>query len=450
MRNLVAPALSIIALGVLAACTEGPGPSEGGIAPPLPEPTVVETTVPQQEESRDPVVVFGPEGVGADTGAVAQALARFTESSGIAIDYVVVADGNRELARQIAQDEPGDVFLIDSADLLIDNAIERSIRPLPQVVHTEVGREWAAAWLEPARFGELLFGVPVDASVESLIWFQPARFAAAGYEPPETWTGLVELANQMIADELTPFCGFRSEGEQTQAFIDWTFDLLLRSNELGVYDSVLSPNGDRSFDDPAVFDVWLAVRDLWVTPGVGFEVVPLPDDGSEPADPGSALISGECLMARSDPEIIDDLPEETTFADGSPTAVDVVVFPGPRGDQPMIANVTYAVSRSDNADVWAVMQYLGSSQFARHRRAAQADEIDRVPAFLSVAVDQDLFQLTLLELSLLDTTARTTGVRDRWDELMPRTTRLAALAEVRALLSEGRTVTDALDAISEP
>jgi len=448
MRNFLAPALGIIAIGVLAACTEGPGPSEGGVAPPLPETTVVETTAPQQAEERDPVVVVAPDGGGADAGAVAAALAQFAESSGVAIDYVAVTDGNRELVRRIAGDGVGDVFLIDSVDLLIDNAIQRSVLPLPRDVETEVAGEWAAAWLEPARFGELLFGVPVDAGVESLIWYQPARLAAAGYEPPETWTGLVDMANEMVSDELTPFCGFLSDSERTQAFVDWTFDLLLRSSEIGLYDGVLSGDGDRTFDDPVVFDAWLAMRDLWATPNIGFGVAPLVDDDGELADPGSALISGECLMTRSGPEIIDDFPAGTTFADGSATAVDVVVFPGPRGDQPMIADVTYAVSRSDNAEVWAVMEYLGSSQFARDRRAAQADEIDRVPVFLSVAIDQDLFQLTLLELSLLDTTARTTGVRDRWDELMPQTKRLATLAEARAILSEGRTITDALDAIN--
>jgi len=446
MRASVAVFSGLLSLGVLAACTEGPGPSQGGVAPPLPEPTTVETTAPPRDEPREPVVVVGAEGVGADAGAVAEALARFAESSGIAVDYVVTTIGDRELVRQTSTDGPGDVFLIESNDVLLEHAVQRTIRPLPRAVDAAIGREWAKAWIDPARFGELLYGVPLDARTESLIWYQPSRLAAAGYDPPETWTGLVEMANAMVVDELTPFCGFSDESERAQAFVDWTFDLFLRSNELSSYDSVLLADGGREFDDLIVFNAWTAMRDLWVTPGIGFEVSPVGDD-AELSSPENDLTSGRCFMLRSGPDVIDRFPDDTTFADGGDNAVDVVVFPGPRGDQPMIADVTYAVSRSDNSDVWAVMEYLGSGEFARNRRAAQADGADSFPAFLSVALDQDLFELSLLELSLLDTAARTTGIRAPWDEVMARSRLSVTLLEALAVLSEGRTITDALETI---
>ena len=440
--------LALLALGVafVASCTTGPGPSTDGQTADEFEKTTVTTTTPIAIAA-DAIVVVGPVGDGADAGATGRALATFAEASGIDVRYLEVDEGTREFSRRLSRDEPGDIFLVDSVPVIVDAANRRVIRPIPRDVDAEVGRSWTPAWTSQVRVGDLLYGAPVEAGTDSLLWYQPARFAAAGYRLPTTWDELVEVAAEMIDDESVPFCGFVEEPERSRTFVDWTFDLLLRSHDLSVYDALLSANGGVDFDDPDVIEVWREVLGLWVSDEVGFDVVEGLDESSEVADPMVDFVSGRCALLRGGIELAGAFPPGTRFADGTDAAVDVLVFPGPRGNHPLIADVTYAVSRRDTAEAWAVMQYLGSGQFARDRRATQSDQAATNPVFLTAASDQDLFQLSLLELSLIDVMTRATEVREGWDELVTTFGRVSLIAQARLLLAGETNVERALDTV---
>ena len=44
---------------------------------------------------------------------------------------------------------------------------------------------WSDAWTVFGNVDGVQFGVPVKADLKSLVWYQPARFAANGYEVPD-------------------------------------------------------------------------------------------------------------------------------------------------------------------------------------------------------------------------------------------------------------------------
>ena len=100
---------------ITASCTAGPGPSTADsstTAVPVTAPSPTSSTLPQ------PILVVGPGGVGADEGAIEAAVGLHAARTGTAIEYLAVDDPNDEFARRSAQGLAGDVFLIDSGELL--------------------------------------------------------------------------------------------------------------------------------------------------------------------------------------------------------------------------------------------------------------------------------------------------------------------------------------------
>ena len=428
---------------ITASCTAGPGPTTADSTTTA-APT---TTAPPTTSAPEPILVIGPAGDGADSGAIERAIGLFGDATGSAIEYIAVDDPDAEFARRAAQGLPGDVFLIDSGEVLQQAAIDRKAVVIPRAVDTAISDTWGVAWTRPARLGDALFGAPIDSSIESLIWYQPDAIKAGDYDVPETWNQLVNLAEELIDDELVPFCGFEDEQERTRAFVDWMFELIIRSHDVSVYDQILAE--ELPYTERRIFDDLTKMRDLWITTDVGF-ALPSGDDSAaadapEPLRGSAGLLDRSCHLVHGSVEVARAFPAGTRFADGTPGAIDVALFPGPRGNVPVIADVTYAISRVDSAEVWSLIEYLGSAQFADDRRAAQADS--DVPDFQSAASGQDLFHLSLLELSLLDVMSRATESREHWTERAPPAVRIVLLERGLAVSTGNSRIADALEVI---
>jgi ABC-type glycerol-3-phosphate transport system substrate-binding protein len=439
-------------IGVIAAATvlitvsgtAAPGPSQADSST-----TAAPTTTapPTLSTAPQPILVIGPAGIGADLGAIEHAIGLHAVRTGTSIEYIAVDDPNREFGRRSAQDLPGDVFLIDSGALLRQAAIDRTAVVIPRAVDTAISDTWGVTWTLPARLGDALYGAPIDSSIESLVWFQPAAFDGGRYDVPETWNQLVNLAEEMIDDDRVPFCGFDDDAERTRSFVDWTFELIVRSHDVSVYDQILAE--ELSYTDWKIFGDLTKMRDLWATKDVGFgipeEEQNVGEDEPEVLQGAVGLLDRSCHLVHGGVEVAQSFPEGTRFADGTPDAIDVALFPGPRGNVPVIADVTYAVSRVDQAEVWSLIQYLGSAEFADDRRGAQGDS--DVPDFQSAASGQDLFRLSLLELSLLDVMSRATESREHWSELAPPAVRIVLLERGEAVSNGNSGIVDALETI---
>ena len=88
----------------------------------------------------------------------------------------------------------------------------------------------------PAEQGNL-YGLPVNLSLKSLIWYPVPEFRRAGYAIPETWNELVALTDRMVADGRTPWCmGLESGTADGWPATDWVENLLLGEAGPSIYD----------------------------------------------------------------------------------------------------------------------------------------------------------------------------------------------------------------------
>jgi len=277
---------------------------------------------------------------------------------------------------------------------------------------------WAPSWTVFGKVDGVQYGVPVKTDLKSLVWYQPQRFADAGYEVPTTWDDLVKLSNQMIADGNTPWCVGIESGQATGwPFTDWVEDLMLRKYGADVYDQWVSH--EIPFNDPRVVEVFNMVGDLWNTDGAVFA-----SGGSIAAtafqDNGQPLVDGDCFMHRQASFYAAFFPDGTKFADGSPEAVDVFYFPAIKGDKPVLGAGTLAAGFNDKPATEAVLEYMSTAAYAEARQNAQtALKGGGLSGFLSAAKGQDMSIYQPLEKSFIDILASADPVRFDGSDLMP-------------------------------
>ena len=210
---------------------------------------------------------------------------------------------------------------------------------------------------------------PFKSDLKSLVWYMPSAFAEKGYEVPTTLDDFVALTEQMIANGDTPaVCRHRVRARHRLAVhrLGRGADPARPGHRL--LQPVGHPRGpvqlarDRR-DDPAGRPTCGTPR-AWCTPTAVSSCRPTSATTPQP------LVDGDCMMHR----------QASFFAAFFPGGAEYrrrrgpgqhVLLPGQRGPPELLSGDDAAAFR-DAPEVWAVMQYLASPEFADARQKAQA------------------------------------------------------------------------------
>lgn len=107
-----------------------------------------------------------------------------------------------------------------------------------------------------------LYGVFVDASLKSLVWYDPQTFEAGGYEIPETWDELMELTQEMAANGDTPWTiGMESGSASGWPGTDWLEEIIVRMHGPEVYDQWV--NHEIPWTDSRIKEAWQTFGDIF-------------------------------------------------------------------------------------------------------------------------------------------------------------------------------------------
>ena len=227
---------------------------------------------------------------------------------------------------------------------------------------------YLSPWTLRSQFGDYLIdiastngtvnGLPIDVNLKTLVWYDPDRFAAEGYDVPETFDELVALSDMMVADGNTPWCNYIGSGFATGwVGTDWVEDLVLGAEGSAVYDGWV----DHSvlFVDPRIETAFDRYQQMIDTPGYVF------DRGNMADVPffANALIlgDGDCLMHRQASFF-------EFFLDGAGYDVeefDTFKFPSvdPALGEATVGAGHYAAAVTDSRNVRRIMQYMASPWF---------------------------------------------------------------------------------------
>ncbi|MTV25199.1 carbohydrate ABC transporter substrate-binding protein [Nitriliruptoraceae bacterium ZYF776] len=186
------------------------------------------------------------------------------------------------------------------------------------------------------RFGDYLlglgeyegqhYGIPTNANLKSLVWYNIPVFEAEGYEIPETFDDLLALSQQMVDDGYTPWAiGTGSDAATGWPATDWMEDIVLRQAGPDAYDQWVS--NELAFDSPEITEAAETFGEIVF--GEGFVVggpSAIPDIDFR--DAPDAIVGDEpsALMHRQASFITNFFPEGAEFG------TDYGVFPFPSID----------------------------------------------------------------------------------------------------------------------
>ncbi len=358
-------------------------------------------------------------------------LARFEEETGIVVSHDPTGpepgiprrlrDGD-PLPDLVVWPQPANVAaqgpgnLIDLSTYLDMTQVEADISPeLISLGTVSSEGEW------PASQGNL-YGLPLDIDLKGLVFYPGEKFQAAGYEIPTSWSGLIALSDQMVADGRVPWC-FHFDDPVAPAWpgTDLLETLVLRVGGFDLYDAWA--NHEIAFDDPAIGRAGQLAETLLLTEGYvrggsgSISRFDWFDEGLTPLvndDP-------ECWMIHQADFMLTLLPAEARLG------VDIDWFPFPpleAGEPiPYYGGGGYLTAMQDRPEVRVLVENAASPQWGRVWAARSSSYISPNARFDTAAYGQDLDPAEAGLLRHVGDEARTAVATNSWrydaSDLMP-------------------------------
>jgi alpha-glucoside transport system substrate-binding protein len=345
------------------------------------------------------VTIFGVESSDNEAGAMQDALTEFGDANGMTIEYVGARDFEEQINSQVSGGNPPDIASFPQPGKVLSFADSGDVLPVPDDVVASASEGWGESWFAFTNKDGTQYGIPIKADLKSLVWYLPSVWEEKGYTVPETLDDFFALTDEMIANGDTPLCvGIESGPATGWPFTDWTEELVLRNEGIDYYNQWVAH--EVPFNDPPVVEAMTQVNDLWTTEGAVYA-----PGGSIAATPfgdnGQALVDGSCMMHRQANFFSSFMPEGTEFGDG-PGQVSTFYFPSNEGKPILVGGINAAAFR-DAPEVWAVVTYMGSAEFANARQAAQAARVGGgISGFMSANSGADPSLYTPLEQGFLE------------------------------------------------
>lgn len=174
-----------------------------------------------------------------------------------------------DLAATLAEPDPPDLVLVAQPGILREHA-DQLVDMRRYVWQWRLRHDYGDYMIDQVTVDGSIAGIPVKAARKSLVWYRPDAFAARGYTVPETFTELVALSDQMVANAETPWCNYMESGEVTGWMgTDWIEDLLLTAEGGDVYDQWVTH--DVLFADQRVEAAFERFDFIMDTPGYVFD-----------------------------------------------------------------------------------------------------------------------------------------------------------------------------------
>ena len=320
--------------------------------------------------------------------------------------------------------------------------------PLPSAAAANLDRWWSPVWKDYGSVDGVVYGLPIEASVKSLVWYSPRRFKAAGYEVPTTWEGLMVLSDTIAESGQKPWCGGLESGYASGwPATDWLEEIVLGTFGPEVYDQWVAHT--IPFQSPQIrqamrtLDAWMRNPE-WVNGGFG-GVRSVATTAVDRA--GEHILDGGCAMLQQagfyEEALSKHHPEVEVGPDG-----DVFAFylPSPDRSHPtrIVGGIGFVVAFSDRPEVADVMTYLSTPEWNTTRAEqgaalsanegvpldAYADPIDRLSAELLTRPD------TVFRFDASDLMPEAVGADAEWKQLA-------------LWFSEGKKTDEVLKAIDE-
>ena len=321
--------------------------------------------------------------VGNDAAGFQENFDSFTEETGIIVSFQGSDNFEQEVQIQMESGDTPDIALWPQPGAVVDAAKRGYLVSLEDLgVDMDEYRSSFSSYI--VGLGEVdgaHYGGAHAFNLKSIVWYQPAEFEARGYSVPTTWDEMIALADQIVADGMTPFCfGMYSNGASGWLATDWMEDIMLRTGEgTATYDKWVShdiPVNDPVVKNAATFLSQIMHTEGYVVGGTDAIVSTYFGNAQDPMFEKDANGNPGCFMHRQASFITSFWPEAAQAGAGSETTV----FPFPAMDDGLPkaalgAGDMFGVFNDREATI-EVVNYMLSSNF--FEAAAQRPDNSRI------------------------------------------------------------------------
>ena len=321
--------------------------------------------------------------VGNDAAGFQENFDSFTEETGIIVSFQGSDNFEQEVQIQMESGDTPDIALWPQPGAVVDAAQRGYLVSLEDLgVDMDEYRSSFSSYI--VGLGEVdgaHYGGAHAFNLKSIVWYQPAEFEARGYSIPTTWDEMIALADQIVADGMTPFCfGMYSNGASGWLATDWMEDIMLRTGEgTATYDKWVSH--DIPFNDPVVKNAATFLSQImhtegYVVGGTDAIVSTYFGNAQDPMFEKDANGNPGCFMHRQASFITSFWPEAAQAGAGTETTV----FPFPAMDDGLPKAALGAGDMfgvfNDRDATKEVVNYMLSSNF--FEAAAQRPDNSRI------------------------------------------------------------------------
>jgi alpha-glucoside transport system substrate-binding protein len=224
--------------------------------------------------------------------------------------------------------------------------------------------QYDQAWLDMLTYNNEMIGIWTNTNIKSIVWYPKAKFEAAGYQVPTTWTEMISLTQQIADDGKTPWCiGIGSGAATGWVGTDWVEDIMLRTTSTSSYDDWTL--GNLLFSSAQVKNAFQTMGQIWLNDtyvysgtaeikNISFGAAPQPMFEDPPG----------CYLHRQATFITQFFPPEAELG----VDVDYFVLPpiDPQYDTPLlVAGDMYAVM-ADRPEVRQYARFLTTAESVKY------------------------------------------------------------------------------------
>ncbi|HWB66845.1 MAG TPA: extracellular solute-binding protein [Mycobacteriales bacterium] len=353
--KLAATAAAASASVVLAACGSG---SSGGSGGPSAAPSLGTTNL-----SNKSFTILG-QWTGGEQAAFQKVIDAFDKATGAKGHYTAAPGGDEAtvLGAKVNGGNPPDVAILALPGAIAQYGKAGKLQPVSAGGKAITAANFSSEWAKLASVNGKLYGVPVDASDKSTVWYNTKLFKDAGISsPPTTWTGFVNAAKTLSDSGVS--VPVSVGGGDGWTLTDWFENVYLRTAGLKKYDELT--HHKIKWTDPSVATALNVLKQIWGdstlsgSPTSALKsTFPTSVDNVFKAHPTSAMVFEASFVATT----------ITSDKDPAKVGVDAKFFPFPsvNNSKPALeAAGDWAVVFTKNQAAADFATYLGSPQAAQ-------------------------------------------------------------------------------------
>lgn len=297
---------------------------------------------------------------GGEQAAFQNVLNGFDKKTGATAHYTAAPGGDEAtvLGAKVNGGSPPDVAILALPGAISQYGKGGQLKPISSATASAVSANFAPEWAKLATVNGKLYGVPVDASDKSTVWYNTKLFNTAGVTPPTTWQQFIQDGKTLGNSGVT--VPISVGGGDGWTLTDWFENVYIRTAGVNMYDKLA--HHQIPWTDPSVTTALNTLKQVMgdpslIGPPANALKVPFTSsvDNVFKANPSSAEVYEASFVAT------------TITGDKDPAKVgtDAKFYPFPsiNGSGNVVeAGGDFAVDFTTNPAAQAFMSYLASPE----------------------------------------------------------------------------------------